>query len=78
MGSMLNVEQQIKLCTEFSDLEIKQAMFFIPSDKSLRPDGFNSRFFKSAWDEIGPLICKDVQEFCCSGSLLRSWNSTNW
>ena len=47
-GHTLSIEQQIKLCQPFSDLEIKQALFSIPNCKSPGPDGFNSGFYKAS------------------------------
>ena len=48
---------------EFSDMEIKEVIFSIPSEKSPRPDGYNSGFFKASWEIMGPLVIDAVKEF---------------
>jgi len=35
------------MCKEFSDIEIKEAIFSIPNFKSPGPDGFNNGFYKA-------------------------------
>jgi len=56
MGNSLNVEQQLALCTPFTEQDIKDAIFSIPNTKSPGPDRFSSGFFKSTWHMIGGLI----------------------
>jgi len=46
-GTTLSIEQQLILCKEFTDKEIKEAMFLIPNFKSPGPDGYSSGFYKS-------------------------------
>ena len=59
-----------------NDVDIKEALFSIYSNKSLGPDGFNSLFFKETWDVTGPLIIWDVKEFFVTGELLKESNET--
>jgi len=47
-------------------------MFSMPNVKSHGLDGFNSRFFKLAWGEVGPLVCAAMQEFSISGQISMS------
>ncbi|KAJ8420996.1 LOW QUALITY PROTEIN: hypothetical protein Cgig2_023910 [Carnegiea gigantea] len=54
-GNTLIVEQQVNLCTPFTDQEIKSVMFSIPNTKSPPPDGFSSGFFKTTWHITGGL-----------------------
>ncbi|KAJ8425092.1 hypothetical protein Cgig2_008803 [Carnegiea gigantea] len=56
-GPTLSKEQQVHMGNEFTDLEIKEAIFSIPNTKSPGPDGFSRGFFKTTWQKIGPLIC---------------------
>lgn len=35
----------ISLCSEPAEEEVRRAMFFIPKDSSPRPDGFGSKFY---------------------------------
>lgn len=46
-----------------SERHIKEAMFSIHSVKSPSPDGYSSSFFKAGWADIGPKVCKAIQEF---------------
>ncbi|KAJ8428177.1 hypothetical protein Cgig2_015618 [Carnegiea gigantea] len=55
-GLVLSVEQQLALTSEFSPMEIQEALFSIPSTKSPSPDGFNSGFYKTTWSVTGPLV----------------------
>ncbi|KAJ8432352.1 hypothetical protein Cgig2_014971 [Carnegiea gigantea] len=59
-GPGLTTEQQILLCSEVTNKEIKEVFFSIPNEKSRGPDGYSSGFFKAAWQDIGPLVCKAV------------------
>ena len=66
-GTVLSSEQLIPLCKEFTDKEIKEVLFSIPNIKSPGPDGFNNRFYKTAWHKIGPLVCNAIKEFFRAG-----------
>ncbi|KAJ8427052.1 hypothetical protein Cgig2_020910 [Carnegiea gigantea] len=52
-GSILSFEQQVAMCTEFSDKEIKETMFSIPNIESPGPNGYNSGFYKSTMAHFG-------------------------
>ncbi|KAJ8420487.1 hypothetical protein Cgig2_025401 [Carnegiea gigantea] len=41
-GPALSMEQQIWICKDFSDREIKEAIFSIPDTESPGPDGFSN------------------------------------
>jgi len=43
-GPTLTREQQVHMCQDFIDLDIKEAIFSIPNNKSPGPNGFNSGF----------------------------------
>ena len=76
LGHTLNLDQQMRLCQPFNDSEIKQAVFSIPSFKSLGPYGFNGGFYKASWDVIGPLVCSAIQEFFKTVKLSRFYGET--
>ena len=59
-----------------TDEEVKVAMFDIADNHAPGPDGFSSKFFKSAWSIIGTDICKAVREFFWTGKLLKGINAT--
>ena len=68
-GLVLTIEQQLHMCRDFTDLDIKQAFFSIPNFKSPGPDGFNSGFYKATWQKIGPMVCAAIKEFFHRGSM---------
>ena len=52
-GPVLNMVQQLHMCRDFTDMDIKEAFFSIPNFKSPGSDGFNSGFYKATWQKIG-------------------------
>ncbi|KAJ8427683.1 hypothetical protein Cgig2_027990 [Carnegiea gigantea] len=56
-GPTLTMEQQVHMCNEFTDLEIKEAIFSIPNTKSSGPDDF------SMWDWQGDPDYKVAQGY---------------
>ncbi|KAJ8435469.1 hypothetical protein Cgig2_021102 [Carnegiea gigantea] len=70
-GCVSTHEQQLELCKDFSDKDIKSAMFSIPTIKSPGPDGFSSGSFHSTWATTGPLICSAIKKFFKTGHLPR-------
>ena len=62
-GTTLSVDLQFRMCTLFTDNDIKQAIFSIPNSKSPGPDGFSSGFFKATWDTTEPMVCNAIHHF---------------
>lgn len=75
-GQILNEQQQNFLTQDFTDEDIKQAIFSIPGSKAPGPDGYNSTFFKASWSIIGGDVCKAVRDFFNTGQLLKELNCT--
>ena len=46
LDNTLPVGLQLKMCSSFTDNDIKQAIFSIPNLKSSGPDGFSNDFFQ--------------------------------
>ena len=57
------------MCKEFTDLEIREAIYSIPNFKSLGLDGFNSEFYKATWLKLSPLVCAPVKDFFTKGTI---------
>ncbi|VFQ86427.1 unnamed protein product [Cuscuta campestris] len=68
MGKCLSIEQQLLLITPVTPEEIKKNLFEIPNQKSTRPDGYSSGFFKHQWGLIGDLITRAIQDFFQKGT----------
>src|SRR6516165_6265357 len=64
------------LIADISDEEIRSAMFSIPDDKALGPDGYTALFFKRAWDIIGLDIMSAVRHFFATNELPRCVSAT--
>ena len=75
-GPTLTHNQQNLLTLSFSLEDIKEVTWSIPEDKASRLDGFNSGFYKAAWDIVGADVVAAVQEFFAKGTPLNSWNTT--
>ncbi|XP_023758687.1 uncharacterized protein LOC111907124 [Lactuca sativa] len=72
----LDKKVAINMIRVVTDDEVKVAMFDIADNHAPGPDGFSSKFFKSAWSIVGPEICKAVSEFFWTGKLLKGINAT--
>ncbi|GKV11959.1 hypothetical protein SLEP1_g23168 [Rubroshorea leprosula] len=64
------------LMAEFSEDEIKEAVWDCDSSKSPGPDGFNFRFVKAMWEDIKADVVGFVQEFHRNGKLVRGSNAS--
>jgi hypothetical protein len=65
-----------KLCMEFSDEEIGNALFQIGPLKAPGPDGFPARFFQRNWGMMKEDIIRAVKEFFSTGSMPDEVNDT--
>ncbi|KAL2895200.1 hypothetical protein RDABS01_011109 [Bienertia sinuspersici] len=76
MGPIVTQDHARNLLQEVTDAEIKKTIFSIPGNKAPGPDGFNSTFFKSAWNEVGLEVCEAIKDFFRTGVMLKELNST--
>ncbi|KAL2900646.1 hypothetical protein RDABS01_025728 [Bienertia sinuspersici] len=67
--------RQLLRC-DFTEKEIKQAMYAIPSNKAPGLDGYNSHFFKSSWSIVGEDVVHALRDFFSNGKLLREVSVT--
>lgn len=56
--------------------EVKNALWSIPEDKALGPDGFGSQFCKDCWHIVGGDVVAVVVDFFSHDRLLNEVNST--
>ncbi|KAL2934412.1 hypothetical protein RDABS01_017531, partial [Bienertia sinuspersici] len=75
-GPILTEHHRQLLRCDFTEKEIKQAMFAIPSNKAPGLDGYNSHFFKSSWSIVGEDVVHAVRDFFSTGKLLREVSVT--
>ncbi|KAJ9547121.1 hypothetical protein OSB04_019664 [Centaurea solstitialis] len=72
----LTLSESLHMIRPILDEEIKWAVFNIGNDKAPGPDGYSSKFFKSAWSVIGKDVLIAVHNFFYSGRLLSELNHT--
>ncbi|GJU44801.1 RNA-directed DNA polymerase, eukaryota, reverse transcriptase zinc-binding domain protein [Tanacetum coccineum] len=72
----LNAETALDLIKPIFNGEIKAALFDIKDNKASGPDGYSSKFFKSAWSMVGRDTCSAVREFFTSGKFLGELNAS--
>lgn len=65
------------LTSEIIDLEIKQAINSIGSDRAPGPDGLTVHFYQECWDIIGPDVTKEIKEFFETSHMKKGINHTN-
>ncbi|GKV47444.1 hypothetical protein SLEP1_g54347 [Rubroshorea leprosula] len=76
-GRVLTTKESEELCRPFTTKEVETALFSIPSNKSPRPDGFTSGFYRAAWSIIKNDVTVAVLDFFDSGKILKQINATN-
>ncbi|XP_062093302.1 uncharacterized protein LOC133799300 [Humulus lupulus] len=69
-GLLVSKSQADGLLLDYSPDEVKTALFAIPNDKALGPDGFSSGFFKETWNIIGNDFTADILSFLNIGKIL--------
>ncbi|KAM6571204.1 hypothetical protein CsatA_015284 [Cannabis sativa] len=60
----------------FTENEVKEAVFSMPSDKSPGEDGMNGMFYQNHWNDVGDVVIKAVLECLNGQGDLFSINST--
>lgn len=65
-----------ELVREFTEDEIKDAVWECVGAKSLGPDRFNLEFFKSCWDIVKGDLLRMMKEFHANGKLARGCNTS--
>jgi hypothetical protein len=72
----IDEEDNLRLIAEFSEEEIKRAVWDCESSKSPGPDGVNFGFIKEFWEVIKGDFERFMDEFHSNGRLVRGANST--
>jgi hypothetical protein len=66
----VSADMNEKLCAEFSDKEIVDALFQIGPLKAPGPDGFLARFFQRNWGILKEEVILAVKEFFFSSGVM--------
>ncbi|CAL2268930.1 unnamed protein product [Prunus armeniaca] len=64
------------LMTEFTELEVKHAVFQMYPTNTPGPDGMPPLFYQKYWHIVGPDVSRAVIDFLSTGRLLRKVNFT--
>jgi len=72
----LSSSQRFSLDSDFTDIEIKMAVWDCDGDKAQGPDGFSFSLIKKFWSILGHTIFVVVKELCTSGKLVKGSNSS--
>lgn len=56
---------------EVTNDEIREVCFSLHPNKAPGPDGYNAHFFKKTWHIVGDDVISAIEEFFCSGLLLK-------
>lgn len=62
------------LISHFTEVEIKETIWFCEGSKSPGPDGFNFCFFKESWNTLKDDILRVMAEFHQIGKLVKGFN----
>ncbi|XP_062100649.1 uncharacterized protein LOC133806576 [Humulus lupulus] len=75
-GKVITAQQAEFLLENYTDKEVKVALFSIPDEKAPGPDGYSSTFFKQTWDITGKDLIEAVLSFLHTCKLLKELNTT--
>ncbi|KAJ9536539.1 hypothetical protein OSB04_un000291 [Centaurea solstitialis] len=75
-ATQLSLTDANHMIRPIQDMEIKDAIFQIGNDKAPGSDGFSAKFFKAAWEVIGPDVLLAIHNFFYRGRLAKELNHT--
>uniref|UniRef100_A0A803P279 Reverse transcriptase n=1 Tax=Cannabis sativa TaxID=3483 RepID=A0A803P279_CANSA len=82
LQSVINLDPKITevhrniLMAEYTEQEVKEALFSIPGIKAPGPDGFGSAFYHDNWALVGTKIVEAILSFLSTGKMLKEINTT--
>jgi hypothetical protein len=76
-GEVITEEVNEKLCQQFSEQEISDAIFQIGPLKAHGPDGFPARFYQKNWGVLKQEIIQAVLKFFDTGQMPKGINDTS-
>ncbi|KAJ9535818.1 hypothetical protein OSB04_un001029 [Centaurea solstitialis] len=72
----ISFADSLHMIRPITDLEIKNSLFQIGSDKAPGSDGYSSKFFKAAWHIVGMDVQVAIHNFFYTGRLTKELNHT--
>lgn len=75
-GPIVQQEQREKLKAQFTEKEVKAALWSIVGDKSTGPDGYGSQLFKDCWPVVKHDLIGSAMEFFEMTKMLKIINNT--
>jgi hypothetical protein len=72
----ISIDDRDELVREFSEEEVRMAVWECESSKSPGPDGVNFGFIKEFWDDIKEDFITVMGEFHSNGRMVRGANSS--
>ena len=66
--------ENLSLIQPVTEEEIQQALFQMNPCKAPRSDGFCALFFQKFWPLFKDRLCSAIQDFFCTGKLLKQFN----
>ncbi|XP_042950062.1 uncharacterized protein LOC122282173 [Carya illinoinensis] len=76
IAPVIHADDNVSLLELPSTQEVKQALFFIPTDSSPGSDGFGSGFYKACWDIVGTDVMDGVHDFFKGGKIMREFTAS--
>ncbi|CAM8901772.1 unnamed protein product [Rhodiola kirilowii] len=73
---LVKEEMNTKLTAQFTEGEVKRALFQMHPTKAPGLDGFSALFYQSNWSTVGRDVVKEVLECLNEGVLKPEWNET--
>jgi len=72
----LSQEDNLSLVAEFTEKEIRDAVWQCEGSKSPRPDGFNFNFIKNSWEVLKVEIVATLANFHATGYIPKGCNAS--
>ncbi|KAL9227684.1 hypothetical protein vseg_003343 [Gypsophila vaccaria] len=76
-GNKCTADMSSLLLEPVTGKEVRDALFSIPDVKTPGPDGYTSKFYKDAWNVVGPEVIEAIKDFFSHKRLLKQINATS-
>lgn len=73
---LIKEEDNKMLMDPFTNLELREVVFSMSSEKALGPNGFTTLFFQKCWDFVGNDVLLSLEESRHNRTILKELNTT--